>query len=147
MNCERLPTGSEQAPTHGQARLPPTSREGGQASQRLPRKQRLIRSSQFEEAYAQNRKFVGRFMVLWLRQGEDASLRLGVVASRKVGKAVERNRAKRRLREVFRLNRHALEGTVDVVLVARRTIVKAKWEDIKEDLLSLLKRAGLLRAD
>ena len=107
----------------------------------------MARSSQFEETYAQNRRFTGCFMVLWLRQGEDASLRLGVVASKKIGNAVERNRAKRRLREAFRLNRYALEGTVDVVLVARRAILKAKWKDVQKDLLSVAMRAGLLQAN
>lgn len=110
----------------------------------LARRQRLTRSALFREAYAQGRRFTGRFMVLWLRENPDSALRLGVVASRKMGEAVARNRAKRRLREVYRLNRHLFAGKADVILIARRPIIKAAWKDLEPDLLRLARQAGLL---
>ena len=110
---------------------------------RLSRRQRLTRQMQFERTYAQQRRFVGRFMVLWCYTGEDAALRLGVVASRRVGPAVTRNRAKRRLREAFRLNRHAFQGRMDVVLVARPAVIKAEWGDLVQELNRLATQAGL----
>ena len=114
---------------------------------RLGRRRRLRRSANFQEAYAQGRRGFGRYMVMWLRTGPDASLRLGVVTSRKVGGAVERNRARRRLREAFRRHRHEWEGDCEVVLVARRDIVQASWPDLEQDLLALARRAGLVRKD
>lgn len=83
-------------------------------------------------------------MILWVRSGEDAALRLGVVASRKIGNAVKRNRAKRRLREAFRLNRHQFRGKADIILIARQAIIKAAWPEIEQELLDLADRAGLL---
>ena len=110
----------------------------------LGRKQRLQRPGQFEEAYDQNRRWHGRFMVLFLRSAPDASLRLGVVASKKVGNAPERARAKRRLREAFRRHRAAFTATTDdVVLVARRSILAAPWADVVAELLKLAAQAGL----
>lgn len=108
----------------------------------LPRRRRLIRFSQFKQAYAQNRRFSGRLMTVWLHVDENANLRLGVVASKKVGGAVQRNRAKRLLREAFRLNRHAVEASFDVVLVARRAILEAKLPEIERELLYLLGKAS-----
>ena len=111
----------------------------------LCRKQRLRHASQFEETYEQNRRWHGRHMVLFLHAAPDASLRLGVVASKKVGNAVERGRAKRRLREAFRRNRARFGGTTDdVVLVARRSILAAPWAEVVADLLKLAAQAGLL---
>ncbi len=81
---------------------------------------------------------------MWLRTGPDASLRLGVVASKVIGNAVHRARAKRRLREAWRLNRHRFHGELDVVLVARRSILTARWQDVNDDLIRLAKRAGIL---
>jgi len=111
---------------------------------RLSRRQRLTRSALFQEAYSQRQYYSGQTMILWVREGEDAAMRLGVVASRKTGNAVKRNRAKRRLREAFRLNRHRFRGKVDIILIARRAIIQAAWKDIEQELLDLAGRAGLL---
>lgn len=127
--------------------MPGTSGTRGTPDQRLGRHRRLTRTGDFQQAYAQGRRWDGRTMVLWLRSGEGASLRLGVVSSRRVGGAVQRNRARRLLREAYRRNRHRMAGDVDVVLVARRGILDAKWPEIVEDLLGLVRRAGLLREE
>ncbi len=111
----------------------------------LPRTARLRSSRLFQEAYNQSRRATGRYMVLFLRSGPDASLRLGVVAGRRVGNAVSRARAKRLLREAYRLNRHRLHGVFDIVLVARRTILQGRWKEIEADLLQVAARAGLTR--
>ncbi len=119
----------------------------GKPDQRLGRNRRLTRTSLFQQTYEQGRRAVGRAMVLWLREGEGASLRLGVVAGRKVGGAVQRARAKRLMREAYRRHRHCFSGPFDVVLVARRGILEAKWDEIVSELLALAKRVGLAAAD
>lgn len=108
----------------------------------LRRAERLRHDRQFREAYDRSPPFRGHHLVLFLREAPDAAARLGVVASRKVGNAVERARAKRRLREVFRLNRHLLpEGfRADVVLVARRSILSAPWERLVADYAAVLRK-------
>jgi len=114
----------------------------------LPAARRLRRSALFTETFAQGRKWVGRRMVLWLRAGEGAALRLGVVAGKKAHRrAVERNRARRRLRELYRRLRPFLRGDRDVVLVARRGVTDAPWGELVEEILHLTRRAGLLDAD
>lgn len=118
--------------------------QAAKANQRLGRHQRITQSTQFKEAFDQQRKWVGQFMVLWLRSGEDASLRLGVVTSKKVGSAVDRARARRLMREAYRRQRSDLKGTYDVVLVGRASILKAKWPSITDDLKTLMRKAGLL---
>lgn len=81
---------------------------------------------------------------MWLRPGEGASLRLGVVASKRTfRRAVDRARAKRLLREAFRLNRGRLDGAYDVVLVARRRILEVKRPAVDRDLMIAAQRAGI----
>jgi ribonuclease P protein component len=111
----------------------------------LARKQRLTRSSLFSETFSQNRKWVGRFMVLWLRDGEEASLRLGLVTSKKVHlRANKRNFARRRMREAYRHLRPYFTGDVDVILVGRRNILSSDWKDVLRELLKLASKAGLI---
>lgn len=111
--------------------------------QGLHRRQRIALSADFDKAYALGRKHVGRFLVMWAVDGDPSGTRLGVVTGRKVGPAVERNRARRRIREAYRRMRNRLTDGCDVVLVARAPIVGASWPELVEDLERLLQRAGL----
>lgn len=117
----------------------------GSLSEALPRRGRLCAPALFQDTYAQGRKYVGRAMVLWVRSGEGAALRLGVVSSRRVGPAVDRVRARRRLREAYRRHRNLFEGAFDVVLVARGPAISAPWDELVSELLRLARRAGLVK--
>ena len=98
------------------------------------------------EAFEQRHSYHGRYMVLWLRSGDNAALRLGVVASKRTGRAVERSKAKRRLREAYRLTRDSLNGDYDLVLTAKRGILQATAKDVEKELITLSKKAGIFGA-
>ena len=110
----------------------------------LSRAQRIRFGALFQDAYAQGRAVRGRLMVLYPRSGPGAALRLGVVASRKVGGAVARARAKRRLRAAWRLNRMHFHGAADLIVVARRDLLVAPWTEVVEEMRRLGRRAGLV---
>lgn len=74
-------------------------------------------------------------------------VRVGITASRKVGNAVARNRARRLLRESARRVYDGIEGGWDIVLVARRALVDANVAQADTAVRSMLDRAGLLRSD
>ena len=113
--------------------------------QRLARRQRLRETRFFEEAFAQGEIFSGRLVVMRVRRGPGAALRLGVVAGRRAfPRAVDRSRAKRLLREAFRLNRGCLAGECDLVLTARASMRGASCRDVERDLMTLARRAGLM---
>jgi ribonuclease P protein component len=71
---------------------------------------------------------------------------LGVITTRKLGNAVVRARARRLLREAFRLHQHDLATAVDLVLVAQRTIVGKGLAPVENDLLAAWRRGGILKA-
>ena len=110
----------------------------------LSRNQRIRASRLFDEIFALRQRRQGRYLALWLKRGPETCRRLGVVAGRRIGGAVQRNRAKRRLREAFRLNRFRFRPDVDVVLVALPGILEASWQGLQDDLLGTAKRAGAL---
>ncbi|MCF7817167.1 MAG: ribonuclease P protein component [Kiritimatiellales bacterium] len=115
---------------------------------RLSAKHRLIRSALFAETFAQHKRWVGRYMVLWRRSGEGASLRLGVITSKKISlRANQRNRARRRLREAYRNLRPYFTGDFDVLLIGRRSILEADWKDILREMIQLARHAGLLTGE
>ncbi|MDF7801507.1 ribonuclease P protein component [Pontiellaceae bacterium B1224] len=114
----------------------------------LSKQQRLTRSSLFSETFSQKKKWVGRFMILWLREGEGAALRIGLVTSKKVHlRANKRNFARRRLREAYRHLRPYFHGDFDVILVGRRSILSSDWKEVLSELLKLATKAGIITED
>jgi len=117
---------------------------GARPDEGLPAARRLRATGLFAEAYDQNRCQRGRHMLLWLRRGPGAALRLGVVTSKKVGEAVTRVKARRRMREIFRRRRSLMHGDYDVVLIARASLPDAPFDEVVKDFEKLAGRAGLL---
>lgn len=76
--------------------------------------------------------------MLVLRRQDGGPSRLGVTASRKVGRAVVRNRVKRLVREFFRQYASSIQPPVDVVVIARPQAAKLKFDEVKRDLASAL---------
>ena len=82
---------------------------------------------------------------MWSRRDNVPAGRVGVVASKRTfARAVDRNRAKRLLREAYRLSRGDLASGHDIVLVGRRRILDVSCSDVEEDLLKLAGKSGLL---
>jgi len=96
------------------------------------------RRADFEIIYKEGSKRSGRLMTLFTRAREAGVSRLGIAATRKMGSAVERNRAKRLVREVFR--HHKPAGAVDVVVVPRRQILDAPYAHLEREFLALMAR-------
>lgn len=89
----------------------------------------------------------GCLVANWLSAAAESGTRLGVITSGKLGGAVVRNRARRLLRESFRVNQHRFTRPVDLVLIARSSIVGRSFQEVERDLLTTLRKAGLLKGD
>ena len=92
----------------------------------------------FELIYKSGLKQNGRLMTMFTRARETGCARLGIAATRKLGPAVTRNRAKRLVRELFR--HHKPAGSLDVVVVPRREMLGATYARLEAEFLNLLNR-------
>lgn len=84
------------------------------------------------------------YLVLYARKNRSATNRVGVTVSKKLGGAVVRNRVRRRLREVYRLNETKFAPGWDIVVVARSRCVNAPFDQLIRAYLSLAEKAGIL---
>ncbi len=101
-------------------------------------------SSDYTAVFDDRRPWHGRMLSMWCRCSIDAGRRAGVVVSKKnFHRAVDRNRAKRLMRESFRLNRWNLVENVDIILSAHRSMAGKKLEDVSRDFEDLCRRAGI----
>ncbi len=87
------------------------------------------------------------YLVLYARKNRTGGNRVGITVGKKLGKAHIRNRTRRRIREVYRLNEEAFLPGWDIVVVARSKAVDAEFSRLTKSYLSLAKKAGVLRDD
>ena len=104
---------------------------------------RLTRSDDFKRVRQSGKSYAHPLIVLVTRAVEPPALRVGVTAGRTVGNAVQRNRAKRLLREAMRPVLDRLPPGWNLVLIARPGLVGATLDETRLALFSLLRRAGL----
>lgn len=87
------------------------------------------------------------YLVLYARPNRSQCNRIGITVSKKLGHAVVRNRTRRRIREVYRLNEERFAPGWDIVVVARTRAVNADFQKLTGAYLSLAKKSGLLLPD
>jgi|SRR5690348_8495500 ribonuclease P protein component len=113
---------------------------------RFGRDSRLKQSREFAAVRQSGERVVsGCLIANWRRLSLPDRSRLGVITTRKLGGAVDRSRARRLLRETFRLHQHELAQPVDLVLVARASILGKGLAGVEKDFLTTLRKAGLLK--
>ncbi len=118
----------------------PESREG------FSKDYRLRRSWEFLYCKDKGKRVRGRHFVISFAEPLTDKSRLGVIVSKKVDKrATRRNKVKRRIREIFRKNKNLFAKTIDLVVIARQNAGSLSFEDTKEELIKLYKKAGILR--
>jgi len=88
--------------------------------------------------------FANSYLVLYARKNRTDTNRVGITTGKKLGHAVVRNRIRRRLREVYRLNEDKFAPGWDIVVVARSRCIRADFASLTKAYLSLAEKAGIL---
>lgn len=115
--------------------LPPG---GPPVDQRFGGERRIRRRADYQQVYSRGRRINGRYLTVFGLPRGDSAARLGIAATRKLGSAVERNLAKRLIREMFR--RNPAPVGFDVVVVPRRTLFDAPFSAVEADYTASLRR-------
>ena len=109
----------------------------------LPSAARLRRRSDFGRVYAKGRSYATDLIVVYVLPGRGRTTRVGFSVSGKLGKAVARNRTRRRLQEGVRLLLSNINGRYDVVVVARRRSAEAGIGELRAAVVELFRRSGI----
>jgi ribonuclease P protein component len=112
----------------------------------LPRARRIKQGRDFARAKARGKRvYSGCMIANWLVLPSGSPTRLGVITGRRTGEAVARTRARRLLREAFRLHQHDLLKPVDLVLVAQPAIAGKSFSEVERDFLAAMRKGHLLK--
>lgn len=101
---------------------------------------RILKRNEFVELANTGRKIENEHFIAYFSPAQHDQSRLGTTVTKKVGKAVQRNRIKRIVREFFRLNRHYLSANWDINIIAKRHIAGITAEQANKSLQNIFKR-------
>ena len=111
-----------------------------------PRDIRLLRTADYVRVRESGKSSGGPFFrLVAMNFGNDTESKVGIVASRRVGGAVIRNRVRRRLREIHRLSRQELRPGFHVVVDVRKAAASASFDELRREWLRLAKKLSILR--
>ena len=112
---------------------------------RLNRAMRIRQGSDFARLKQQGCRLIrGCLVINWLELPAGSQTRFAVITTRKLGNAVARNRCRRLLRECFRLHQRALRQPVEMVMIARQSLVGRQYDAVEKDFLAAMHDAKLI---
>jgi len=102
--------------------------------------QSIKKNDEFKNSYNKGKKIVNKYFIFYYFKNNLEYDRIGFTVSKKVGKAVTRNRVRRKLKEIFRLNfKETVEG-YDFVIVARNIMKKAEYIKVDKEFKKVYKK-------
>jgi ribonuclease P protein component len=111
----------------------------------MDRQSRLRKNEDFQRVRRDGRSWATPLVVLIAARNDLDRTRFGFAVGKRIGKAVARNRVKRRLREAVRLQRRSVARGWDLVFIAREPLRLATFEDIERAVTHLLRRANVVQ--
>ncbi|WP_461201464.1 ribonuclease P protein component [Anoxybacillus sp. TBDG-1] len=110
----------------------------------MKKKYRIKKNDEFQEVFKRGTSVANRQFVLYvLDKPEQSYFRIGLSVSKKIGKAVVRNRVKRYIRQVFHKELGRIDAGKDYVIIARVSVATMGYEEVKKSLLHVLRRANV----
>lgn len=108
------------------------------------KKQNIIKKSQdFEKIIKNNKSFKSKYFYIYKEKQEDNNYHFGISVGKKIGNAVRRNKVKRQLKEI--LSKNDYQKNFDCIIIVRREINNADFQEIKEDLNNALKKISIIK--
>ncbi len=101
--------------------------------------ERIRKKKDFLHLYKKGTRHRGKYFVIICLSNEFAYSRVAVVASKKLGNAVQRNRIKRRFRALFRRNKTLIQKPLDLIIIPNREIHEADWKSLEKSYVAVLK--------
>jgi len=112
----------------------------------FPRSRRLAKQHDFKRLYRTGLKKTNRYLTVYTSPVQGRQGKVGIVAGKRLGSAVERNRIRRILRETFRTSQHQISDQTDIAIVVKSPALDLPHHELAEQLLQLLRKSEAFNA-
>jgi ribonuclease P protein component len=109
--------------------------------------QSLKKNADFQNVYKCGKSFANRYLVMYVKENDLSTNRIGISVSKKVGNSVVRHRVKRLILESYRLHEDMFNSSLDMVIIARSTAKDKSYKEISSAVMHLGKLHGILVKD
>lgn len=106
---------------------------------------RLRSNMEFKKVYSGGKNYWNRNLVLYVKKNDIGNTRVGYSITKKIGNAVTRNKIRRRMKEIYRLNFNGVKDNYDLILIPKKNIVDISYKELENAMLHILKLSGVLK--
>lgn len=111
----------------------------------MEKKFRLRKNAEFKKVYIGGKNFWNRNLILYIKKNKLEESRFGITITKKIGNAVVRNKIRRRVKEIYRLNLHRIKDGYDLILLPKKNVVDISYKELESALIHILKISGMLK--
>lgn len=111
----------------------------------MDKRNRLRKNEDFKKVYKYGKNYYNRNLVMYVMKNGLEHTRFGFTVTKKIGKSVVRNRVKRRVREIVRLNIENIKDGYDIILIPKKNVVEISHQELENAVFHILKLANVLK--
>ena len=111
----------------------------------MEKRYKLRKNMEFKKVYSGGKNFWNRNLILYIRKNKLEESRFGVTITKKIGNAVVRNKIKRRIREIYRLNMYRIKDGYDLIFIPKKNVVDISYKELESALIHILKLSNMLK--
>lgn len=111
----------------------------------MEKKYRLRKNIEFKRVYNKGKNYWNRNLTLYVKKNGLEETRLGITITKKIGNAVVRNKIKRRVKEIYRLNKHRVKNGYDLIFIPKKNVVDLSYKELERSIIHILRISKILR--
>ncbi|TJX13666.1 ribonuclease P protein component [Tissierella creatinini] len=111
----------------------------------MDKKYRIRKNLEFKRVYSGGKNYWNRNLTLYIKKNNLDESRFGITITKKIGNAVVRNRIRRRIKEVYRLNFHKIKDGYDLVFIPKKNVQEISYKQLESAMLHILKISNMLK--
>lgn len=106
---------------------------------------RLRTNMEFKKVYNSGKNYWNRNLILYLRKNNTDHTRVGYSITKKIGNSVTRNKIRRRMKEIYRLNYNNLKKGYDLIFIPKKNVVDISYGELESAMIHILKLSNVLK--